>query len=115
MFRYAAWTFVAAALTCGPAAADMNRCVSADGTVAYQAHPCPAGTGPTLAANREVAERAVYDREAAQRRDRCRAAKDIADRQRALLASDALPNRKAVSDELAIQERRMRQDNCGTM
>jgi hypothetical protein len=94
----------------------MNKCVSPDGTVSFQARPCSSSAaGTTLAANRDVAERAVADRELAQRRDRCRNSKEIADRQRALLASDAAVDRKAVGDELAIQERRMRQDGCGAL
>ena len=98
-----------------PASAQMNKCVAADGTVSYQARPCSSSNGTTLAANREVFDRAVADREYAQRRDRCRNAKDIAERQRALLASDAAGDRKAASDEIAIQERRMRQDSCAAL
>ena len=70
----------------------------------------PRVTGLVPTAN--VQERAVLDREEAQRRDRCRNSREIADKQRALLASDAQIDRKAVSDELAIQERRMKQDRC---
>jgi len=106
----------AACLAIMPASAEFVRCVAADGTVSFQAKPCAAGQGGTkLAATAEDVDRAVTDRETAQRRERCRSAKAIADRQRALIASGGAPDRKAASDELAIQERRMRQDNCGTM
>ncbi|HQU47913.1 MAG TPA: DUF4124 domain-containing protein [Casimicrobiaceae bacterium] len=106
----------AACLAMAPASADFTRCVAADGTVTFQTKPCAQAQGGTkLAATAEDVERAVSDREASQRRDRCRSAKAIADRQRALLASGIVVDRKAASDELAIQERRMRQDNCGTM
>lgn len=118
MPRLVPWLALAAAacLSSAPASAELNKCVAADGTVSFQTKPCStSGYGPTLAANRDVTERAVADREAAQRRDRCRNYKEIADRQRALLASDAPIDRKATGDELAIQERRMRQDNCGLM
>lgn len=118
MLRIVPWAALAAAacLSIAPASAQLNKCVSADGTVSFQARPCSSSVaGPTLAADRDVAERAVADREYAQRRDRCRNARDIADRQRALLASDGAIDRKAVSDELAIQERRMRQDGCGSL
>ncbi|GMU71701.1 MAG: hypothetical protein AMXMBFR42_11650 [Burkholderiales bacterium] len=106
-----------ACLAVVPASAELVRCVASDGTVSFQAKPCAASAygGTKLAASAEDVERAVTDRENAQRRDRCRSAKAIADRQRALLASGGAPDRKAASDELAIQERRMRQDNCGTM
>lgn len=112
------WTVLAAAavLSIAPASAEMNKCVAADGTVSFQARPCSASaSGATLAANRDVTERAVADRDLAQRRDRCRNAQAIADRQRTLLASDGVTDRKAASDELAIQERRMRQDGCSQL
>lgn len=109
---------LAACLMSAPAAAQMNKCVSPDGTITFQTKACGSqgsGGATTLAASRDVSARAVVDREEAQRRDRCRSAMEIADRQRALLASDAPINRKAASDELAIQERRMRQDGCSAI
>lgn len=118
MPRIASWAAVAAVacLSTAPASAEMNKCVSPDGTVSFQARPCSSSAAnPSLAANGDVAERAVADRELAQRRDRCRNAKEVADRQRALLASESAIDRKAVGDELAIQERRMRQDGCGAL
>jgi hypothetical protein len=102
-----------ASLSIAPAWAEMNKCVAADGTISFQARPCTASlNGATLAQSRDATERAVADRAEAQRRDRCRNYREIADRQRALLATDGVIDRKAVSDELAIQERRMKQDGC---
>ena len=61
----------------------------------------------------DVQQRAVEDRAETQRRDRCRTYRETAARYRALLASDAKVDRKGANDEIVIQERRMRDDNCG--
>ncbi|MFO1284179.1 MAG: hypothetical protein U1F51_17260 [Burkholderiales bacterium] len=58
--------------------------------------------------------RAVADREAAQKRDRCASYRSNIDGQRAILAEPktTATARKKATDEIAIQERRRKEDGC---
>lgn len=58
--------------------------------------------------------RAVADREAAQKRDRCASYRANIDGQRAILAEPKTTAtvRKKATDEIAIQERRQKEDRC---
>ena len=58
--------------------------------------------------------RAVADREAAQKRDRCASYRGNIDGQRAILAEPktTATARKKANDEIAIQERRQKEDGC---
>ena len=131
--------FVAAALASPLAQAAMYKCTSPDGTVAFQAAPCQPGakeeraearTYPSSGAARpaaatltsdgagrvrvaqDVQERAVADREEAQRRDRCRSYSEAIDRQNAQLATASESAKQKAAREIAIQERKAQQDRC---
>jgi hypothetical protein len=125
-----------------PAEAAMYKCATPDGTVRYQAKPCSAGdremvvsgsVAPVDGANasterRKLAaddprlqavqtpqnaeDRAVLTRDLAQRRDRCRSARETIERQHSLLSSANEVTRQQAGNEIAVQERRMREDRC---
>jgi len=117
-----------AGLVALPAAA-MFKCTARDGTVLYQARPCSAGdreasvaSGPTSELRRlesrspqEVQERAVQDRELAQRRARCGAYRDTIERQKPVLDSPNEVTRQHAATEIKNQERRMRDDQCAAI
>lgn len=123
-----------------PVHAAMYKCVTTDGTVLFQARPCAAGdkqltvsgslapspgvarsdnprrkaadNDPGAKSTASLEERAVMDRDLAQRRDRCRAAREVVERQRSLLASPNEVARHKAGNEIKVQERRMREDGC---
>jgi hypothetical protein len=121
-----------AALVTLPADA-MFKCTTRDGTVLYQARPCSEGdreaaiTNGKLADNdtrqqtlnarspREIQERAVYDRELSQRRARCANYRETIDRQKPLFDSPNEVTRQHAENEVKIQERRMRDDQCASI
>src|SRR6185369_8893957 len=84
-----------------PAAAQMYKCTAKDGTVLYQARPCVGTEREATLANGTLAdgavmnakvvprdtERAVLERDIAQRRARCGVYRDNVDRYKALLDS----------------------------
>ena len=118
----------AAAMASPVAHAAMYKCTSPDGTVAYQAAPCPGatkqesadvrlGTGGTSAPGRvqiaqDVQLRAVADREETQRRDRCRSYREAIDRQSEQLTSGSESAKHKAAREVANQERKAQQDRC---
>ena len=118
----------AVALAGSVAHAAMYKCTSPDGTVAFQAAPCPGaakqesaearpGAGGATAPGRvqvaqDVQLRAVADREETQRRDRCRNYREAIDRQSAQLASSSESARQKATREINIQERKAQQDRC---
>ena len=124
----APFIFAAAAVASPLAHAGMYKCTSPDGTVAYQAAPCPGasrqeyaearpGAGGTSAPGRvqiaqDVQLRAVADREETQRRDRCRSYREAIDRQGEQLASGSESAKQKAAREVAIQERKAQQDRC---
>lgn len=124
-----------------PAEAAMYKCATRDGTVLYQAKPCSAGdremevsgsVAPVDGANssaerrrlaaddprlqvvrpQNAEDRAVLDRDLSQRRDRCRSARGMIERQQSLLASANEVARQQAGNEIKVQERRMREDRC---
>jgi hypothetical protein len=125
-----------------PAEGAMYKCAKRDGTVLYQAKPCsdgdrelavsgsvaPAGSGTADPVSRKLAdndprlqamrngntaeERAVMDRDLAQRRDRCRSAREMIERQKPLLEGSSEVARQHAGNEIKTQERRMREDRC---
>ena len=118
----------AAAMASPVAHAAMYKCTSPDGTVAYQAAPCPGAAkqesaevrltaGGTATPGRvqitpDVQLRAVADREETQRRDRCRSYREAIDRQSEQLASGSESAKHKAAREVAIQERKAQQDRC---
>ena len=127
--------FVASALIATAAAmanpvahAAMFKCTSPDGTVAFQAAPCPGAAkqesaearpgagGATVSGRVQIAQdvqlRAVADREETQRRDRCRSYRDAIDRQSAALDSGSESAKQKAAREINIQERKAQQDRC---
>ena len=108
--------------------AAMYKCTSPDGTVAFQAAPCPGAAkqenadvrltaGGTTAAGRvqiaqDVQLRAVADREETQRRDRCRSYREAIDRQSEQLTSGSESAKQKSAREVANQERKAQQDRC---
>ena len=125
-----------------PAEGAMYKCVKRDGTLLYQAKPCsdgdrelaesgsvaPADAPSADGATRKLAaddprlqamrngntaeERAVMDRDLAQRRDRCRSARETIERQKPLLDGSNEVARQHAGNQIKIQERRMREDRC---
>jgi len=74
-----------------------------------------ADSDPRLQAVRSpqnIEDRAVLDRDLAQRRDRCRSARETVERQQSLLASTNEVARQQAGNEIKVQERRMREDRC---
>lgn len=67
---------------------------------------------PSVPSPRGSEERAVMDRDLAQRRDRCRVARETVERQKALLGSTNEVTRQQAGNEIKNQERRMREDGC---
>ncbi|MEO8485971.1 MAG: DUF4124 domain-containing protein [Betaproteobacteria bacterium] len=61
---------------------------------------------------RETEQRAVLDRDLAQRRDRCRNYRDTIERQKPLFDSANEVTRQHALNEVKIQERRMKDDSC---
>ena len=118
----------AAALASPLAHAGMYKCTSPDGTVAFQAAPCPGAAkqenaevrlspGGASAPGRvqlaqDVQLRAVADREETQRRDRCRSYSDAIDRQSPILSSGSDSARQTAAREIKTQERKAQQDRC---
>ena len=138
-FSLTALLLAAAALASPLAQAAMYKCTSPDGTVAFQAAPCQPGAKEERAETRTYAtsgaaraaaatptsdgagrvrvaqdaqERAVADREEAQRRDHCRSYREAIDRQSAQLTSASESARQKAAREIAIQERKAQQDRC---
>ena len=128
--RFVASALIATAFAlAGPVAhAAMFKCTSPDGTVAFQAAPCPGGAkqesaevrpgagGATVSGRVQIAQdvqiRAVADREETQRRDRCRSYREAIDRQNAQLATASESAKQKAAREIAIQERKAQQDRC---
>jgi hypothetical protein len=124
-------TFAAAmlaALVAVPASAEMYKCTTRDGTVLYQSKPCGAGDREATITNgqvadgasakpatREAAERAVFDRDVAQRRARCGVYRENVERFKALLDSPNEVTRSHAGNDIKEQERRMREDNCAAL
>jgi len=138
-FSLTALLLAAAALASPHAQAAMYKCTSPDGTVAFQAAPCQAGakeerpearanpvsgaarpasatTSPDGAGRVQLAQdaqqRAVADREEAQRRDRCRSYREAIDRQSAQLTSASESAKQKAAREINILERKAQQDRC---
>ena len=117
-----------ASLVACPAGAQMYKCTAADGTVNYQARPCAAGereasvtsggtreaTGPRAAPSKEAQERAIQERDLAQRRARCVTYREAIERQKPLLDSANDVTRQHAVNEIKNQERRMSADGCQT-
>lgn len=64
---------------------------------------------------RDTEERAVMDRDLAQRRDRCRSAREIVERAQSSLESPNEVTRQQAGNEIKIQQRRMREDRCDAL
>jgi hypothetical protein len=108
--------------------AAMYKCTSPDGTIAFQAAPCPGAAtqenaevrltagGTTVAGRVQVTQdvqlRAVADREETQRRDRCRSYREAIDRQSEQLTSGSESAKHKAAREVANQERKAQQDRC---
>ena len=112
-----------------PAEATMYKCTARDGTVLYQARPCGvadreapvgnAGLADSMSADpatrkRESQERAIVDREEAQRRARCASYRETLDGLKPMLEASSEATRNRAVKEQSIQERRMRDDRCAT-
>ena len=125
-------TIVFAAFLSLPAAAQMYKCTAKDGTVLYQARPCVGTEREATLANGTLAdgdtravmnarvvprdtERAVLEREIAQRRARCGVYRDNVDRYKALLDSPNDVTRSHAESDIRQQERRMKDDNCAAL
>jgi hypothetical protein len=117
-----------AALVALPATAQMFKCTTRDGTVLYQSKPCGAGDREATMANgvvadsasakpttREAAERAVLERDLAQRRARCGVYRENFERFKAQLESPNEVTRGHAANDIKEQERRMRDDNCAAL
>jgi len=112
-----------------PAAAQMYKCTAKDGTVLYQARPCVGTEREATLANGTLAdgavmnakvvprdtERAVLERDIAQRRARCGVYRDNVDRYKALLDSPNDVTRSHAESDIRQQERRMKDDNCAAL
>ena len=112
-----------------PAAAQMYKCTAKDGTVLYQARPCVGTEREATLANGTLAdgavmnakvvprdtERAVLERDIAQRRARCGVYRDNIDRYKALLDSPNDVTRSHAESDIRQQERRMKDDNCAAL
>jgi len=115
-----------------PAAAQMYKCTAKDGTVLYQARPCVGTEREATLANGTLAdgdtravmnarvvprdtERAVLERDMAQRRARCGVYRDNVDRYKALLDSPNDVTRSHAESDIRQQERRMKDDNCAAL
>ncbi|MFI4923827.1 MAG: DUF4124 domain-containing protein [Vicinamibacteria bacterium] len=110
-----------------PATAQMYKCTAKDGTVLYQARPCGDAVREATLANGMVAEtangkavprdteRAVLERDLAQRRARCGVYRDNIDRYKALLDSPNDVTRSHAENDIRQQERRMKDDNCAAL
>ena len=112
-----------------PAAAQMYKCTAKDGTVLYQARPCVGTEREATLANGTLAdgavmnakvvprdtERAVLERDIAQRRARCGVYRDNVDRYKALLDSPNDVTRSHAENDIRQQERRMKDDNCAAL
>jgi hypothetical protein len=70
---------------------------------------------PSMRSPQNAQERAVMERELAQRRDRCRNARDVLERRKAQLDSPNEVARQQAGNEIKIQERRMREDHCDSV
>jgi len=117
-----------AAVVALPATAQMFKCTTKDGTVLYQSKPCGAGDLQATMSNglvadgagakpasRESAERAVLERDVAQRRARCGVYRENIDRFKAQLESTNEVTRGHAENDIKAQERRMRDDNCAAL
>ena len=125
------WTLAAATLTAlvaVSASAEMYKCTTRDGTVLYQSKPCGAGDREATITNGQVAdgasakpttpqaaERAVVERDVAQRRARCGVYRENVDRFKAQLDSPNEVTRGHAANDIKEQERRMRDDNCAAL
>jgi len=115
-----------------PAAAQMYKCTAKDGTVLYQARPCVGTEREATLANGMLAdgdtravmngkavprdtERAVLERDIAQRRARCGVYRDNIDRYKAMLDSPNDVTRSHAENDIRQQERRMKDDNCAAL
>ncbi|HEY8241845.1 MAG TPA: DUF4124 domain-containing protein [Casimicrobiaceae bacterium] len=126
-------TIAFASLVAFPATAQMYKCTAKDGTVLYQARPCGDAAREATLANGMVAdgdvratmngkavpgqtlERAVLERDLAQRRARCGVYRDNIDRYKALLDSPNDVTRSHAENDIRQQERRMKDDNCAAL
>jgi hypothetical protein len=120
-------TIASAVLLSLPAAAQMYKCTAKDGTVLYQARPCGDAVREATLANGMVAEsanaklvprdteRAVLERDIAQRRARCGVYKDNVERYKVLLESPNDVTRSHAESDIRQQERRMKDDNCAAL
>ena len=118
-----------ATLVAAPAAAQMFKCTAKDGTVVYQARPCGAGDREATVTNgqtadaagrpatptRDAQERAIFERDLAQRRARCTTYRDTIERQKTLLDSPNDVTRQHAANEVKNQERRMKDDGCASL
>lgn len=122
-----------ALLVAAPATAQMVKCTTRDGTVLYQSRPCGStdrqasmthgivadedARAATNAKNpsREAVERAVLDRDTAQRRARCSVYRENIERDRAQLESANEVARGHAANDIKLQERRMKDDNCAAL
>lgn len=114
-----------------PATAQMYKCTTKDGTVLYQARPCGGAEREATLANGMVAEgearttngkamprdteRAVLERDLAQRRARCGVYRDNIERYRTLLDAPNEVTRSHAENDIRQQERRMKDDNCAAL
>ena len=112
-----------------PAAAQMYKCTAKDGTVLYQARPCVGTEREATLANGTLAdgavmnakvvprdtERAVLERDIAQRRARCGVYRDNIDRYKAMLDSPNDVTRSHAESDIRQQERRMKDDDCAAL
>lgn len=126
------WLLVSALVVAAPATAQMVKCTTRDGTVLYQSRPCGStdrqasiGNGIVAATDanatngktpsREAVERAVLERDTAQRRARCAVYRDNVERDKALLASPNDVARAHAANDIKLQERRMKDDDCAAL
>ena len=112
-----------------PAAAQMYKCTAKDGTVLYQARPCVGTEREATLANGTLAdgavmnakvvprdtERAVLERDIAQRRARCSVYRDNIERYKPGLGSSNDVTRSHAESDIRQQERRMKDDNCAAL
>ena len=122
-------TLAFAALVAFPATAQMYKCTTKDGTVLYQARPCGGAEREATVSNgivatgdarahlspSETVERAVLERDIAQRRARCSVYRDNIERYKVGLDSSNDVTRSHAESDIRQQERRMKDDNCAAL